>query len=128
MLGSLGPLDGVAGDEFVHDDGITEGFAQHRVQIADEIILCASELAANAVLHSNSRHPGGTFTVHAEISAGHHVRIEVADNGGPWTSDTTGSTGHHGLDIVRVLATDWGINSGHATRTIWAQFDWPGRS
>jgi hypothetical protein len=29
----LGPLDRVAGDEFVHDDGITEGFAQHRVQV-----------------------------------------------------------------------------------------------
>jgi anti-sigma regulatory factor (Ser/Thr protein kinase) len=38
--------------------------------IADEMILCASELAANAALHSNSRLPGGTFTVRAEISPG----------------------------------------------------------
>ena len=37
------------------------------------------------------------------------------------------STGHHGLDIVRALATDWGIDGDHTTRTIWARFDWPDR-
>jgi|HubBroStandDraft_6_1064221.scaffolds.fasta_scaffold1013891_2 anti-sigma regulatory factor (Ser/Thr protein kinase) len=31
--------------------------------VADDVILCASELAANAATHSNSRLPGGTFTV-----------------------------------------------------------------
>jgi hypothetical protein len=29
--------------------------------LADDVILCASELAANAVLLSRSRRPGGTF-------------------------------------------------------------------
>ena len=43
--------------------------------MADDVILCASELAANAALHSDSRQPGGTFTVHTTISAGQHVRI-----------------------------------------------------
>jgi serine/threonine-protein kinase RsbW len=95
--------------------------------MADEIILCASELAANAALHSNSRQPGSTFTVRAQITVGHHVRIEVEDNGGPWTPAITNSTGHHGLDIVRTLATDWGTNGDHTTRTTWARFDWPGR-
>jgi anti-sigma regulatory factor (Ser/Thr protein kinase) len=57
----------------------------HDCPMADDIILCASELAANAALHSNSRRPGGTFTVRAEISPGRHARIEVEDNGGPWT-------------------------------------------
>ena len=32
---------------------------------ADDVILCASELAANAAQHSRSRLPGGTFTVRA---------------------------------------------------------------
>src|SRR5215467_10151196 len=54
--------------------------------MADDVILCASELAANAALHSNSRLPGGTFTVRAAIRPGHHVQIEVEDNSGPWTS------------------------------------------
>jgi anti-sigma regulatory factor (Ser/Thr protein kinase) len=53
--------------------------------IAHDVILCASELAANAALHSNSCLPGGTFTVHAEINPGHYARIEVEDNGRPWT-------------------------------------------
>ena len=98
----------------------------HNCPMADEVILCASELAANAALHSNSRLPGGTFTVRTEISPGHYARIEIEDNGGPWTPAIPDSTGHHGLDIVRALATDWGIDSGHTTRTTWARFDWTG--
>ena len=38
--------------------------------MADEVILCASELATNAALHSYSRRPGGTFTVRGEIRPG----------------------------------------------------------
>ena len=93
--------------------------------MADKVVLCASELAANAALHSNSRLPGGTLTVRAEISSGHYVRIEVEDNGGPWTPAIPDSTGHHGLDIVRALATDWGTESDRTTRSTWARFDWP---
>ena len=93
--------------------------------LAYEIILCASELAANAALHSNSRLPGGTFTVRVEISPGHYVRMEVEDDGGPWTAKITDSTGHHGWDLVRALATDWGIEDDRTTRTTWARFDWP---
>jgi serine/threonine-protein kinase RsbW len=96
--------------------------------MADEVILCASELAANAALHSNSRLPGGTFTVRAEISRGHHARIEIEDNGGPWTPAAADSTGQHGLDIVGALATDWGTDGDHAIRTTWARFDWQGDS
>jgi hypothetical protein len=29
----------------------------------------------------------------------------------------------HGLDIVRSLASDWGIDGDHTARTIWARFD-----
>jgi serine/threonine-protein kinase RsbW len=94
--------------------------------MADEVILCASELAANAVLHSRSRLPGGTFTVRVRINPCDHAQIEVEDNGGPWTPGTRGCTGHHGLDIVNALATDWGIND-HTTSIIWARFDWPDR-
>src|SRR5215471_16697857 len=81
--------------------------------MADEIILCASELAANAALHSNSGLPGGTFTVRAQFSPGHYARLEIEDDGGSWTPATTNSAGHHGLDIVRTLATDWGTDGDH---------------
>jgi serine/threonine-protein kinase RsbW len=93
--------------------------------MAEEMILCASELAANAALHSRSRLLGGTFTVRASIKPGQQAQVEVEDDGGPWTPGTHDSTGHHGLDIVRALATDWGIHGNHITRTFWARFDWP---
>jgi len=32
-----------------------------------------------------------------------------------------------GLDIVRVLAADWGVAINPAGRTVWARFDWPSR-
>jgi anti-sigma regulatory factor (Ser/Thr protein kinase) len=92
---------------------------------ADDVILCASELAANAAKHSNSRLPGGTFTVRILISRGDFIRIEVHDNGGPWTPTNDDTSGHHGLDIVRALAVNWGIEGDTTTRTAWATFDWP---
>src|SRR6266704_5331931 len=82
--------------------------------LADDVILCASELAANAAVHSSSRLPGGSFTVRAKIDPGHCAWIEVEDNGGPWTPPTSDPTRYHGLDIIRALASDWGIDGDHA--------------
>jgi serine/threonine-protein kinase RsbW len=92
---------------------------------ADDAILCASELAANAAQHSRSRLSGGTFTVRATVSQDHHVRIEVQDDGGPWNQGMIDPTRHHGLDIVRAVADEWGIAGDQTSRTIWARFDWP---
>jgi len=91
----------------------------------DDVILCASELAANAAMHSRSRLPGGTITVRATISPALYTKIEVQDNGGPWNQGMIDPTRHHGLDIVRALADEWGIDGDHTNRTIWARFDWP---
>ena len=95
--------------------------------MADDVVLCASELAANAALHSRSRLPGGTFTVRMRINPGDHAQIEVEDDGGPWTPQVSDATGHHGLDIVGALASAWGVENDHTTCTAWARFDWPGR-
>jgi len=92
--------------------------------MADEVILCVSELAANAALHSRSRLPGGTFTVTARVNPSDHAQVEVKDQGGSWAPSGSDSVRHHGLAIVRTLATDWGIDGDHTTRTIWARFDW----
>jgi serine/threonine-protein kinase RsbW len=100
----------------------------HECPMADDVILCASELAANAAIHSRSRLPGGTFTVRAKISPGDYAWIEVEDDGSPTSPGIRDATGHHGLDIVRALATNWGIGGDHTTRTVWARFDWSDRS
>jgi serine/threonine-protein kinase RsbW len=88
------------------------------------VILCASELAANAAQHSRSRLPGGTFTVRVVISQ-EHARIEVQDDGGPWNQGMIDPARHQGLDLVRAVVDEWGIDGDHTTRTIWARFDWP---
>jgi len=92
--------------------------------MADDVILCASELAANAAIHSHSRLPGGTFTVRAKVSSGDYAWIEVEDKGGPWTPAVRDPSRHHGLDIVRALASECGIDGDHECRTIWVRFDW----
>ena len=92
---------------------------------ADDVILCASEMAANAAQHSRSRLPGGTFTVRATVSQGRYARIEVQDNDGPWAQAMTGPAHHHGLEIIGAVADAWGSDADHTTRTVWARFDWP---
>lgn len=97
--------------------------------VADDIILIASELAANAVIHSNSARPGGTFTVRASAWPGEQVRIEVRDGGGPWPEQPRHPAAQpgrpHGLDLITALATAWGITGTAAGRIVWARINWP---
>jgi anti-sigma regulatory factor (Ser/Thr protein kinase) len=91
---------------------------------ADDIVLCASELAANAVRHSRSGLPGRTFSLRVEVSRGDRVRIAIDDDGGPWIEAGCDLVCGRGLAIVTALAADWGIVTGSAGRTVWAVFDW----
>src|SRR5215467_5648485 len=92
---------------------------------ADEVILCLSELATNAVLHSSSRRPGGTFTVRIGSRPGADIRLEVEDDGGPWLASAPDPGSGRGLDIIGALAAEWGVATSPAGRTVWARFDWP---
>jgi serine/threonine-protein kinase RsbW len=85
---------------------------------ADDALLCLSELASNAIAHSRSAQPGGTFTVRVTLQP--VLRVEVADQGGPWAPrpDPDGLSGR-GLPIVRAVADDFGIAGGEAGRRVW---------
>jgi anti-sigma regulatory factor (Ser/Thr protein kinase)/DNA-binding XRE family transcriptional regulator len=88
---------------------------------ADDALLCLSELATNALLHSRSREPGGCFTVHAQRQ-GNHLRVEVHDQGGPWTPPVMTGPGEQngrGLAIVSQLAHSWGRSGDEAGWTMW---------
>jgi anti-sigma regulatory factor (Ser/Thr protein kinase) len=91
---------------------------------AGDALLCVSELATNAVLHSRSGRPGGHFTVRATVQAG-SVRVEVTDEGGLWRREreADGQNGH-GLLIVGELASRWGRKDGAGRRTVWFELDW----
>jgi hypothetical protein len=94
--------------------------------VASDAILCMSELAANACLHSASRLPGGVSTVRALISDDEQVRIEVTDNGGPWSPRAQGDGRLHGLAIVAAVATASGVaGDAESGWLAWATLDWP---
>jgi serine/threonine-protein kinase RsbW len=95
---------------------------------ADDAVLIASELAANAGVHSNSAAPGGQFTVRAEVYCGDYVWIEVEDQGGPWIRGENHDGYVHGLALVdAVVGTgNWGIDGdAERGRIVWARLDWP---
>jgi serine/threonine-protein kinase RsbW len=96
---------------------------------ADDLVLLASELSANAVVHSRSGQPGGAFTVRAEVRPGDYVWLEVEDQGGPWIEREPGEERGRGLALVACLAGEgnWAIRDGSAPgiRVVWARLGWP---
>ena len=91
---------------------------------ADDAVLIASELAANAILHSASA--GEVFTVRAEVFPS-YVWVEVEDLGGPWLVRQRDER-PHGLDLVTALAGgNWGtrVTSG-GCRSTWARVSFRG--
>jgi anti-sigma regulatory factor (Ser/Thr protein kinase)/lambda repressor-like predicted transcriptional regulator len=94
--------------------------------IADTAMLVRSELASNAVQHSRSARPGGTFTVRARVSPGAWVWVEVQDEGGRWAEEKPGSDERgRGLVVVEEVADYWDIRETGESRVICARLDWP---
>ena len=94
--------------------------------LADDVLILASELAANAVTHSDSRRPGGTFTVRLQHQHGSHVHAEVTDQGSSWDGDLTAAADRpHGLYLLRALSTRCGVHGGAPARTVWFRIDYP---
>lgn len=93
---------------------------------AQDAVLCLSELCTNAIVHSRSRQPGGSFTVRVCLGR-HRLRVEVSDQGGPWQSPGRAGAdeqGGRGLLIVGQVASRWG-RDGHSRHgwTVWYEID-----
>jgi anti-sigma regulatory factor (Ser/Thr protein kinase) len=89
---------------------------------ADVAVLLCSELVTNAVLHSDSRRPGGTVTITvADLTA--TVRVQVIDEGSassiPVVKAESYAADGHGLFLVENLAEQWGYESDEAGTTVW---------
>lgn len=91
---------------------------------ADDVVLVASELAANAVRHSASANL--YFILRVEIHPD-HVRVECDDLGGPWGVRAVDDLPRHGLDIVSALSADWGTEERRidSMRVVWAKIAAP---
>ncbi|WP_371786070.1 ATP-binding protein [Streptosporangium subroseum] len=89
---------------------------------ADDAVLAASELAANAIEHSDS----GAFTVQmAHLQDA--VRIEVRDAGGsglprPGPNGPDATRGR-GLFIVESISRHWGVARDAAHTSVWCEID-----
>jgi anti-sigma regulatory factor (Ser/Thr protein kinase) len=104
----------------------------------DALVSCASELSANAVVHTASG-AGGSFTVEVSQPAHGIARIAVTDAGGP-TEPAAGATvaagpGDADVDdlpvcglgraLVAATASSWGYHDAGPGRTVWAEARWP---
>lgn len=88
---------------------------------AADVVLLASELAANAVVHTASG-KGGTFTV--LIRPGDStILVEVHDGGSDTIPAARPSTGRaesgRGLAMIDSLAARWGHLGGRDGRVVW---------
>ena len=91
--------------------------------LSDNLVLLTSELATNAILHSRSGRPAGTFSVRVTLYPDDYAWVEIIDQGGAWTNDQRG----RGLAVVAAIAGEgnWGIDGDAACRVAWFRLDWP---
>ncbi|MEU5090665.1 ATP-binding protein [Streptomyces sp. NPDC021356] len=89
----------------------------------DDVLLCVSELATNALLHGVP--PGRGFAVLLMLHAGSVLRVEVHDSGGGEVREPEASAeSEHGrgLLLVAALADKWGVEERSPGKIVWAEF------
>jgi anti-sigma regulatory factor (Ser/Thr protein kinase) len=93
----------------------------------DDAELIAAELMTNAIRHTPSGCPGGTFTITIRHSS-RWARLEVTDLGvGQWLAPPSDGTAEYGrgLVIVDMLAENFGRDVGDGGMpTVWAEITW----
>jgi anti-sigma regulatory factor (Ser/Thr protein kinase) len=102
----------------------------------DLLLICVSELAANAIEHTKSG-AGGLFTVAAGQSIGKLAGqspggtafVAVTDEGGAGEPGIRRagnmSEGGRGLALVDACSSRWGYRDSERGRTVWAEVAWP---
>lgn len=90
----------------------------------DDVVLVASELAANALRHTASGEPGGTFTLHLATYP-NRWQVRVDDQGGPQSPAAKAAAdvdeAGRGLTVVEALASGWGVVGDGCARGVWAE-------
>ncbi|MCX4715233.1 ATP-binding protein [Streptomyces virginiae] len=91
--------------------GVTDG--------ADDMLLCVSELATNALRYGVP--PGRGYLLRMYGFEDATVRIEVHD-GGPGFSRITERPHGHGLALVAALSDAWGVLARTPGKIVWCEF------
>ncbi|MEV7681135.1 ATP-binding protein [Streptomyces sp. NPDC088341] len=88
----------------------------------EDVRLCVSELATNAVLHGAQ--PGREFSVRLSVE-GLLLRLEVRDSGGgrpEVRSPDADQCSGRGLRLAWELADDFGVTEHAVGKTVWPAF------
>ncbi|MDI3386169.1 ATP-binding protein [Streptomyces sp. B-S-A8] len=91
---------------------------------ADDVALCVSELATNALLHGVP--PGRGYLLRIAARADGAVRVEVHDSGGGEVRSPGAEPedeGGRGLHLVGALADRWGVGQRVPGKVVWCEFD-----
>jgi anti-anti-sigma factor len=89
------------------------------------VLLLASEVVSNAVLHSNAP-SGATISLSASVASG-AIRVCVTDAGGgfePTERDPERIDGGYGLYLLEQAATRWGVEC-NGTSAVWFELEIP---
>ncbi|MBV9207830.1 MAG: ATP-binding protein [Actinobacteria bacterium] len=100
----------------------------------DALMICVSELCANAIAHTASGR-GGVFTVEVDRPRDGVARVAVTDDGGAsvpsagsldlMAEDGLMAEGGRGLAMVAACTGRWGFTETGPGRTVWAEATWP---
>lgn len=94
---------------------------------ADDVLLCVSELATNALLHGVP--PGREYRLHLSLGEGGLLRVEVHDSGDgeprvPVQDAAAEEECGRGLLLVSALADKWGVGERNPGKIVWCEW-WP---
>ena len=92
--------------------------------------LLVSETVTSSLDHAGSDTGSGTLEVGYAV-VDRRLRVGVSDDGGPARLrrriGAVRSAGGRGLELVRTLASRWGVRESSSGRTIWFEVDLSGR-
>ncbi|MFF0017298.1 ATP-binding protein [Streptomyces sp. NPDC005374] len=92
-------------------------------QRSDDVLLCVSELATNALLHGVP--PSRCFQLALTLATDGVLRVEVHDSGPGEIHPAHPSVGAErgrGLLLVAALADDWGVRERDPGKVVWCEF------
>jgi anti-sigma regulatory factor (Ser/Thr protein kinase) len=119
------PEEVAAARRFVRG-GLTRGGLTRGSDALETAQLLVSETVTSSLDQSARNRGAGTIEVGYAL-VGRRVRVEVSDDGGPARLrrriHAVRSAGGRGLELVRALASRWGVRESSAGRTIWFEVD-----